>query len=142
MKTESQEIQLVEDDDNDITLKYVRDVQKQIVSQLMKDGQIPQDKTGMEALTQNLSNLSTTALAIKRLKKEDEESKSNSQMAEVIAELLKDPRSKNYDRVEESAGSNKNAKLTLKLNVDIKPGELDVGNSTVSFGSIMGDQPK
>lgn len=140
MTTATEEIKLVDEDDNDLTLAFVREKQKLIVNKLMKDGNIPEDKTGMEALTQNLSNLASTALAVKRLKKEDEESKSNSQMAEVIAELLKDPRSKNFDKTDDTSFVNNKNKLTLKLDVSIKPGELDVGNSTVSFGSIM-NQP-
>ena len=137
MTTESinNEDVITDKDINDETIDFVRATQKTIIQKLMSNGDIPHDKSGLEALTQNLSNMASNAIALKKMKSEDATAKNNTMIAAAIADLLKDPKSKDFDRSDTIT-----VRTTYQLapkEVSVIPGELDTGSEQITYSQIM-----
>lgn len=119
--------------DDDQILTYTHGIRKQIVAGIMEEGKVPKDTREIQALAGVLNDMDRAAIAIKKIKSDEKVADSaNVSGAALVAKLLK----------ELNPSAIKNADVmdvtppTLGNEIEkpeIKPGETDIGTSSLTF---------
>lgn len=119
-------------------IEFVRGKRKLIVSKLMSNDKIPEDRTEASILLAALDGLDRSAISRKRIASDNKNAQANGAVAKMISDMLMQVNNNRPVTIDE------NREIPVLGNdvplPTILPGELDIGTRTISYSAIISSE--
>lgn len=122
--------------DDERRLNLTQSTRENIVSQIMKDGKIPEDKEDRQFLMAALDGLDRTTLGKARIKTDSQANKNNQETAGLVAQLLSKVVPGAIQKTQQVVQRNAPV-LDGQYEILTVSGETDIGSEELTYDTFM-----
>lgn len=120
----------------DTDLAYTRRLRMRLIDDMTANGKMPGDNKDRITLLAALNDMDRAALGSKKIKSDQGIADMQAQAAQLLATMFNDPNVKKIGVVVEGAVREIPTIDDLDINVEVKPGELDINPTQENYDSF------